>query len=1201
MRYFDVDDQPTTHIDGGHGWDSEYDSRGNRISERYVGVDGKPATTNSGFSIARMDYDHLGRKTSELYMDEFGEPSTHSDGNHGWHAEYDVRGNQRQKTRIDVDGNPTLNKYGYAITRKTFNESGRQTSLSYFDADGRPTTNTDGIHGWNAQHNEAGYEVERSFFDIRGEVAYVDDGFAVQNSVYDVKGLLVERRFFDRSMNPVSNGTEGYHGRTMQYDDKGREVVRSFIGVDGKPVQIKLGYASRRMEYDRLGNLVSQLHFDVNGEPTIRSGGYHGWTSSFDVHNRETGRKYVGPDGKTVASNDGHSQLLKGYDVRGNQITQRYFGADGEPTVHANGHHGWNAIFDAHGNQLKKVFVSAMNEPCTVANGYAVVQSTYDHLGHRTSTRYYDTKEKPATHRDGYHGWDAAYDPRGNRTEERYVDIEQQPAVIGQGYASLQMTYDIYGNELSRHYFGIGGKPAARSDGVHGWSAIVDRHGHQRRVDYVDIDGEPIQGGGQFATKQIDRDARGRVTRVRYLDVDGNLTTDSDGSFGFVAEYDVAGSRQWEGSLNSKGWVSSWKRFERDRFGAVVKESTYDSAKAAKLTSGQYHSVKYTRDAFGRKIETTFQNLDGTPVSLNNAIATIRDEYDRLGHNVRTSYWDASGNATSHALDGNHALSREFNSHGRILTLVYTDTDDNPVLMDAGYAALRNSYDQNGRLLSVHYLDRKLNPTIPHGLGYAGLSHKYDEAGNRILTSYVDADESPVAPPSFGFASIRMKYDQRRRQTLFEYFDANGQLTQEAAGFSRMEVQHNDDENEKVVTMTGFGDDARFSTCIEKHDLQLGRARVQYFSKDGDVVRGLHGESFEERLFADDLKTVIRSEFVEPLLYPGVSKLISIPHTDSRSVELSFVDGSNAPIDGGPYQARRIISRRNAAGLYVKHEHLDCKLQGGIVRVEVAVDPSTGTTTTVFFDAQQQRTRHPAHGALAIRSSLAGQIAVSEHLDCDGRSGAYKVISKTDNKRGTHTEEYFRKDGRRAEMDNGPQLSGFTAIDTRAFLSDGNSIEIVYRGFVGRPYAIAQADRDLNSNSQVITFRDAEGSLVNDENGIGKFVQQLDKKHSIVECRYFGIDGEPVSHPDGEHGWNAEYDQLGNQTFKQYIGIDGKPMKIRQGYSASRMAYDDRGYKSSQSYFDLNGQPVLTDEGLHRWTAAIEWFRAKSNGSCIWD
>jgi hypothetical protein len=43
--------------------------------------------------------------------------------------------------------------------------------------------------------------------------------------------------------------------------------------------------------------------------------------------------------------------------------------------------------------------------------------------------------------------------------------------------------------------------------------------------------------------------------------------------------------------------------------------------------------------------------------------------------------------------------------------------------------------------------------------------------------------------------------------------------------------------------------------------------------------------------------------------------------------------------------------------------------------------------------------------------------------------------------------------------------------------------------------------------------------------------------------RLYGLKGERAfSKKHGFHGWEAEYDENGNQTAKVYLGLDGKPL-----------------------------------------------------------
>jgi hypothetical protein len=43
------------------------------------------------------------------------------------------------------------------------------------------------------------------------------------------------------------------------------------------------------------------------------------------------------------------------------------------------------------------------------------------------------------------------------------------------------------------------------------------------------------------------------------------------------------------------------------------------------------------------------------------------------------------------------------------------------------------------------------------------------------------------------------------------------------------------------------------------------------------------------------------------------------------------------------------------------------------------------------------------------------------------------------------------------------------------------------------------------------------------------------------------LNDEPVLLKDGYHGWEATYDERGQQMEKSYIGVDGKPIRLKAG------------------------------------------------------
>ncbi len=89
---------------------------------------------------------------------------------------------------------------------------------------------------------------------------------------------------------------------------------------------------------------------------------------------------------------------------------------------------------------------------------------------------------------------------------------------------------------------------------------------------------------------------------------------------------------------------------------------------------------------------------------------------------------------------------------------------------------------------------------------------------------------------------------------------------------------------------------------------------------------------------------------------------------------------------------------------------------------------------------------------------------------------------------------------------------------------------------------------------------------------------------------FFGVNGEPVlSKKHGYHGWKAEYDERGNQTFAVDLGLNEKPMLRADGFAILKMAYDVRGNVTQVRFFGVNGEPAVSKEnGYHGWDAKYD-------------
>ena len=58
---------------------------------------------------------------------------------------------------------------------------------------------------------------------------------------------------------------------------------------------------------------------------------------------------------------------------------------------------------------------------------------------------------------------------------------------------------------------------------------------------------------------------------------------------------------------------------------------------------------------------------------------------------------------------------------------------------------------------------------------------------------------------------------------------------------------------------------------------------------------------------------------------------------------------------------------------------------------------------------------------------------------------------------------------------------------------------------------------------------------------------QYDRYGRLERMTFHGLKGEPVVSKNGYHGFEAKYDEHGNETVETYLGKDGKPMSVLVG------------------------------------------------------
>ena len=316
--------------------------------------------------------------------------------------------------------------------------------------------------------------------------------------------------------------------------------------------------------------------------------------------------------------------------------------------------------------------------PVLIDKGYAVIRFEYDEAGNVVCERYYDDskgsdgseKPEPIALASGAHMVTRSFNDLKQKTEERYFDTDENPVLIDKGYAVIRFEYDEAGNVVCERYYddskGSDGsekpEPIALASGAHMVTRSFNDLKQKTEESYFDTDENPVLIDKGYAVIRFEYDEAGNVVCERYYD-------DSKGSDGSEKPEPIA------------------------------------------LASGA-HMVTRSFNDLKQKTEERYFDTDENPVLIDKGYAVIRFEYDEAGNVVCERYYDDSKGSDGSEepepialASGAHMVTRSFNDLKQKTEESYFDTEENPVLIDKGYAVIRFEYDEAGNVVCERYYD----------------------------------------------------------------------------------------------------------------------------------------------------------------------------------------------------------------------------------------------------------------------------------------------------------------------------------------------------------------------------------------------------------------------------------------------------------------------------------------------------------------
>lgn len=235
--YWGADGKPVIRTDLGYASLSKgYDEMGNLSEVQYWNASGKLATNFCGVAIERYAHDEMGRVVGVGYFNAAGNPTCElTSGIAGHDSAYDAVGNEVKRVYVGTDGRPIRHVEGYCAYRATYDERRRLTRINYLDDASQPCVSTNGVAGYRYEHGAFDRLVQIECLGTDGKPTVCNDGYAVRKLTYDRYGRIASERNYDIAVKPCALHSTGCFGWNAEYDRLGKETLRTWIGVDGKP------------------------------------------------------------------------------------------------------------------------------------------------------------------------------------------------------------------------------------------------------------------------------------------------------------------------------------------------------------------------------------------------------------------------------------------------------------------------------------------------------------------------------------------------------------------------------------------------------------------------------------------------------------------------------------------------------------------------------------------------------------------------------------------------------------------------------------------------------------------------------------------------------------------------------------------------------------------------------------------------------
>lgn len=968
----------------------------------------------------------------------------------------------------------------------------------------------------------------------------------------DYQGLIQEKPFY----------IKGFSGITLDYDDCGREIKRTYLDENHHSVSIYGGYAIIKRHYDAEGNLDEVKYYDTDNKPTCHWNGNHGYSSKFNEDGQEIRRIFFDTSMNISKVTSGICGRAFEYDSEGRIIYEENLDENQCITTDNKGYIGVKFEYDELSRLIRETYLDEKRNPMIAEGGFAITITSYEKDSF--SELYYDDKGHSTNGLNGNYGVLFKYDERLHPISYQYLFADG----ISTRVDSIEKM-NFYWN----------------SDGFLQSLKTYDRNGFFRNAIWVLYDKRNLfilYSGG--------------------LDDKGQKTADNDGGYGQMFERDERGMVTGLWNINrynqlspSDDGISVWK-IAKIIDGDLAKWLYFDDNRVPHADSNGAYGYELEYDDHKNETSRICLDRNGRPGPNFCGIQTVKKLYNDKGDLIEERYYDSHNKPCADEFS-DYGIRYEHKFNPRIISNISIGVDGKPHNCSTGQCYSNAHFDEKSRIILIEYLEMNGSPAAINDNDWYAIRTIYNDEENSKIESLIGVSGEMVND-SDGIASTYSKYDELGRLILQKQYDKDGNLICDSYGDYGTAYEYSQDGRE--VSIISLDENGQIHVSNDGYAIlrkvfdEQGR-EIELFYYDAERKPTMYQDYFGVRTIYTDqdnkfIYMVLDSEG-KPLFSPSNGYYAIEKEMDNRGrlVHERYLDADLQPM-ASPYGSYEAHWTYNDEDNSVERSWLD--IDGNVMEMANGIaygfqmnDENGRIVFECYYDINHQLIKDD-NGVFGTKYTYLedGNLLI-EYLDSEQKPmqsnlGLGAIYREFDDQRRQTFEMWLDVDGKPMTYYKG--VYGWS----RDFWDDGR---ILWTGLDAKRNPIP------NEEGEISTLRtyddedreisriclDAEGNPCPCNDGWIRRDKKYDEQGEEIEYLFYDAEGNPMADKDGDYGVRLLPVKEPNEEWIEYLGKDGKAHITQQGFASRYRMFDESGRTIKDIAYDKYRAPIRDEDGTY--------------------